>query len=274
MRGKTHAMSASAVGAFIATPQISVNSIFSNPPEFISWISISTGWIGDLNLVVFLMFMTLIHGSGMVPDIDHHNGTIAHSLPKIGPIGSPTALMCRFIGKISGGHRYGTHSIVGVIIMTALTWLAVQPEVEIYGKDIPIGAGIIALFLTAFTLKVLKIKSENWLYMWGLSILISGAMTWFYPSDLAELLPWVVGIGSVVHIAGDMITKSKVPIFYPFTKKRFGVNLLGTVNTESDRTTDREDVVFIVLSIYTGIMVAVGFTHFLMADYMDTSLLG
>ena len=46
-------------------------------------------------------------GAGMLPDIDHHNGSIANSIPPV------SRWAARIVGAVSGGHRKGTHSILG-----------------------------------------------------------------------------------------------------------------------------------------------------------------
>src|SRR5690606_39936828 len=58
-------------------------------------------------------------GAALLPDIDHHNGRIANTF---GPI---TQHMCKWIGKISGGHRQATHSILfALAIGWAMDFLA------------------------------------------------------------------------------------------------------------------------------------------------------
>ena len=47
-------------------------------------------------------------GAGMLPDIDHHNGSIANSIPPL------SRWLARVVGAISGGHRKGTHSLIGL----------------------------------------------------------------------------------------------------------------------------------------------------------------
>lgn len=53
-------------------------------------------------------------GAALLPDADHHNATIAHSVPVIGGAVAGAA------GKLSGGHRHGMHSLLAI----AVTWFA------------------------------------------------------------------------------------------------------------------------------------------------------
>src|SRR3954471_2883080 len=44
-------------------------------------------------------------GAGMLPDLDHHDGSIANAF---GPV---TRILCRGVAAVSGGHRHATHSL-------------------------------------------------------------------------------------------------------------------------------------------------------------------
>ena len=57
-------------------------------------------------------------GAGMLPDIDHHNGSIANSIPPI------SRWVARIVGAVSGGHRKGTHSILGLVAFWAIAYFS------------------------------------------------------------------------------------------------------------------------------------------------------
>ena len=58
-------------------------------------------------------------GAGMLPDIDHHNGSIANSIPPL------SRWLARVVGAISGGHRKGTHSLIGLIAFWAIAYFSI-----------------------------------------------------------------------------------------------------------------------------------------------------
>lgn len=62
-------------------------------------------------------------GAAMLPDFDHRHATVAHSLP---PASKALAIG---IEKASGGHRNGTHSILGVTAFVAVALLFNAAEV-------------------------------------------------------------------------------------------------------------------------------------------------
>ena len=57
-------------------------------------------------------------GAALVPDADHHNATIAHSLPPL------SNAVCAGVGALAGGHRRGTHSLIGLAAFVAVAWIA------------------------------------------------------------------------------------------------------------------------------------------------------
>lgn len=159
-------------------------------------------------------------GAALVADADHHNATIAHSLPSLGPIPSPTKLLAEAVGGLAGGHRHGTHSIVGVAAFTAIAAaanLAVVPS-EQFGS-INIGGGLIALLLIAFAMKALRLSRGGWMSTWGYALVGATAVTLFAP-DQWGWLPLAMLIGVVVHIGGDMLTVGGCPLFYPWYPKQ------------------------------------------------------
>src|SRR4051812_31713954 len=66
----------------------------------------------------------LCAGGAMLPDIDHHDGTIANTF---GPV---TRLLCKAVSAVSGGHRHATHSILFAVAAGAgSTWLTLHTPI-------------------------------------------------------------------------------------------------------------------------------------------------
>lgn len=265
MKGYSHALSGAALWTAVAAPSVNLQDFTAkdvwNIPLTSSLLNVSPSTYG--------LGLMLSAGAALLCDIDHHNGTIAHSLPSIGPIPSPTAILCRFVGKISGGHRHGTHSILGIIAFTVLAFLAGLVNIPIKGHDVAIGSGIFALFLTAFTLKVFKVgKSDDWLLRWVGSLGFAGLITWFFPSEWT-ILPVVVALGCLAHILGDMLTVGGVPWLYPWTPDSpkwwrkipvlnrmwqnngwFAFPILGKTDSGQEKGPTREKLLGFLLSAY------------------------
>lgn len=197
MMGGSHALTGAA--AWVA--------VTSTAPYTLGWAPLSPTGI--------LVGSIVAAGAALVPDADHHNATIAHSLPSLGPIPSPTKALAVGIGSISGGHRHGTHSIVGTLafgFVAALANLAIFPS-ERFGS-INVGGGLVALLLIAFAAKALKLSRGGWLSTWGLAAVGASAVTLFAPAEWGWL-PLAMIVGVVVHILGDMLTVGGCPIFFP-----------------------------------------------------------
>ncbi|MFB7576912.1 metal-dependent hydrolase, partial [Streptomyces sp. NPDC056165] len=79
-----------------------------------------------------LMGTVLCAGAALLPDLDHHDGTIANFL------GPASKVLCRFVAWISGGHRHATHSLFFVILMTVGSWAGITYLVSCAGNSIKI----------------------------------------------------------------------------------------------------------------------------------------
>src|SRR3984957_3885242 len=62
--------------------------------------------------------VVLTAGAGVLPDIDHPDSTISRSF------GFLTEWFAWLVDRVSGGHRHGTHSLVGIAVFTATAWAA------------------------------------------------------------------------------------------------------------------------------------------------------
>lgn len=140
-------------------------------------------------------------GAGMLPDIDHRNGTIAHSIPPI------SQWVARLVSSVLGGHRKGTHSLLGLAVFWALA----------YGADRLLYQGIplLALTLTGFAgglaLRIFKAPG-GWLGAIGLS---SAALS----LDALAYMPWAILAGATAHILGDALTVRGINPFWPLAVK-------------------------------------------------------
>lgn len=233
----------------------------------------------------------LCAGAALVPDMDHRNGTIAHSLPPV------TELMANGVETISGGHRHGTHSILGIAAFTALAYVSLLLTFDASGRAVALGAGIYAVFLTAFALKALGISRAlgnsigsstiksvlgSTLGPWLLSLGTAGVVTWYFDYQWDWLIV-CVALGTFIHILGDGLTPQGVPWLWPWNPappqvlKRipvigavvktlwrdngyFRLPLLGTVDLDRKRGLaqwlNRENVFIALVTMYWLYLIA------------------
>lgn len=172
-------------------------------------------------------------GAALANDMDHHSGTIAHSLPPL------TNVLCLGVEKVSGGHRHGTHSLLGIFAFIVLTWIASLFTITVEGRTVAIGAGIVVVPLIAFAMKALGIRLgsrgsilNTAIGPWIVSLGTAGLATYF----LDEKWPWLplaVGLGTLIHCMGDALTVQGVPWLWPWNpappKKLLALPVLGSV---------------------------------------------
>lgn len=211
MLGRTHALSgaALALGIFTAT------GVHPAPMEIAA-------------------FTIAAAGGGMLPDADHESASVAWSLPPV------SRWMCRVVGAASGGHRNGTHSLVGVAAFVAfavvvqrlgdiLSFAGVQhARAALIGQ---IAMGVWLGFLFAIATSALRLKPPGNKVLWSLMCLTGGvAVGWagiVWPFNTG-MIPVAIGVGAVAHILGDMLTKEGCPLLWPFNRFRFRVATITT----------------------------------------------
>ncbi|GAA2104265.1 MULTISPECIES: metal-dependent hydrolase [Brevibacterium] len=153
-------------------------------------------------------------GAALLPDADHHNGSIANSLPGFGPFPGLSEVLCRVISRLSGGHRRGTHSLVGIAVFVALTWAVGRIVVPVGGMEVALGAGILGVVLAAFAFDALKISRLGRIWPWALALAAGVYLALAFPTA-GWVLPLSVGLGCAIHILGDMLTTGGVPLLWP-----------------------------------------------------------
>ena len=152
-------------------------------------------------------------GAALLPDADHHNGTIAHSVPVVGSVITGT------IGQMAGGHRQGLHSALAVLGILAISIGLgfIQMPTEFFGV-LPLGAGVATVALVAFAAKALKITRGSWVLPWLVGLAVAAGIVFFAPTEILWL-PVAITLGFVVHLAGDMLTVGGVPVLWPLKPK-------------------------------------------------------
>jgi membrane-bound metal-dependent hydrolase YbcI (DUF457 family) len=156
-------------------------------------------------------------GAAVLPDFDHHNGTIARS---IGPV---SEVMARAVGFVFGGHRNGTHSLVGIAVFTGIASLFTHLG------GLALGLFLAFLFaISSAALRVTLVKASighTLLCLAAGALLARGALM---DSFNAGIVPWAVALGTAVHLLGDMATVQGCPLLWPFHRHRYNYASLST----------------------------------------------
>ena len=172
---------------------------------------IALGWYPGVTDTGVIAGALVCAGAALLPDADHHSGTIANSLRPVSNV------VVKGIEAVSGGHRKGTHSILGIAVFTAIAWGLGFVSIDTGNEEIGsilIGPGIMCVLLAAFALKALKITRDTKVLPWTTSITLAVLVAVFAPEEWFWM-PFSVALGCTVHILGDMITTAGVPLLWP-----------------------------------------------------------
>ena len=172
---------------------------------------------------IVLAGSVLCAGAAMAPDADHKDASIAHSLPPI------TKWIAQGVGAVSGGHRNGTHSFVGIAIFCLFTYAMSFWTATVEGRTVALGSGLIAVFLVAFATKTLGLHRSIGAGVagdilgttagpWIVALGTAGVATWYF-DERWSWLPLCMGVGTFIHVLGDSLTIQGVPWLWPWNPK-------------------------------------------------------
>jgi membrane-bound metal-dependent hydrolase YbcI (DUF457 family) len=147
-------------------------------------------------------------GMALLPDLDKCGSSPARCL------GWLSEAIAWAAGRISGGHRHATHSVLGVAVFTGLAWACCQFRHDWAGKA---GLALLMTLSAAAALEALHIARGHAADL--IAIGIAAAEVWFGYG--LRLIPLAVLIGCCTHIAGDMLTDSGCMLGFPVSRQRF-----------------------------------------------------
>ncbi|GAA2155045.1 metal-dependent hydrolase [Kitasatospora kazusensis] len=157
-----------------------------------------------------LMGTILCAGAALLPDLDHHDSTLAHFL---GPV---SRVLCRLVGWISGGHRHATHSLLFVALMGGGSWAGIT----YLGRGFTLGLTfcLLALAIRALHLHPPGRGPAAWVLPTGLAALGAAGLDSWLP-NAPHWLPCVVTLGVLAHLLGDFLTRRGIPLFWPHGRR-------------------------------------------------------
>jgi membrane-bound metal-dependent hydrolase YbcI (DUF457 family) len=188
MMGHTHTLSG-AVGWLAAVPALAAANVPLGPVEVVAG-------------------MLVCAGAAMLPDLDHPSATIAQTF---GPV---TWVLSKGVHWLSGGHRKGTHSLLFAAAAGGGAWLLAEKTAQ--GRDVLIFLMIgLALRGIGFGVPGKRLTSAVMN-----ALLTAGIMATFVIVGLEyHWLGVAIGLGCLIHVAGDCFTERGCPVFWPVGKK-------------------------------------------------------
>jgi membrane-bound metal-dependent hydrolase YbcI (DUF457 family) len=147
-----------------------------------------------------LSFVAACAGAALLPDWDHRSSSVTVMW---GPLSRAVHRVVRVVFR---GHRGGTHDwLVAPLLFAGLAWLASQH---------PVSTGVAVAIAVGATLRALAfvIPGDNERY-WLANLVVSAVVG--YAAARYATYPWwlpsAYGLGVLMHIIGDAVTKTAVP---------------------------------------------------------------
>jgi membrane-bound metal-dependent hydrolase YbcI (DUF457 family) len=161
-------------------------------------------------------------GFAMLPDLDHSGSTVSDMW---GPV---TDVPSGAIGRLAGGHRWGTHDALLAPVAFGAVALAAA---NLFWSSLVVMALAIGLALRALHF-VIPGRAENTV-VGNLVLSFGGAWLLLAHTSQPTWLPWAVALGVLTHVAGDLITKQGVPLplLWLLRRKRVALSPMRTGTT-------------------------------------------
>lgn len=120
------------------------------------------------------------------------------------------------IGTVAGGHRRGSHSVLGLLVLLAGIWVATW-----FAAGTAVVVALCAGLVLAAVGTIIpgKDPGDIWPVNLGVSVLV-GVTAYTEGWTVPGWIPWALVGGSAVHILGDMITIQGCPLGWPTGKHR------------------------------------------------------
>jgi hypothetical protein len=195
MMGSSHAVTGSAAWIAVTSTAVPALALFPLSPASV------------------LLGSAVCAGAALLPDSDHHNATIAFSVPVLGKAAASA------IETVSGGHRHGMHSLLAIGAAYFLTSKLnlIQWTPEGWDHALLVGSAVAVMACTAFAVKVLRLV-RSWLLSWLFGALVAGAIAVWAPGEFAWL-PLCIALGFTIHLLGDLLTVEGIPLLWPVNIK-------------------------------------------------------
>lgn len=188
-------------------------------------ICLGIGRTMGLSTQLLLASTICVSGAALLPDIDEQGSTVAHLFEPI------SGFVAHITNKMMGGHRMGTHSLVGVCLIGTALWISTLfkfGHIEVIAPcslvsicaTLMIRASVPALFRPS---KVVSL---------ALGVGVSYAI---YRYVGLGFVPLAVTLGWGTHLLGDMLTRGGVPFLWPFSKDHFEMAILKRTNSIRER---------------------------------------
>ncbi|MFW6640857.1 metal-dependent hydrolase [Nocardiopsis algeriensis] len=187
----------------------------------------AVGVLCDAGLLVTLMCAAIGAGAALLPDLDEPGSTVGRSLGRVTELVSTglrdlsrrvylrTATEWEAADPKDGGHRHLTHTVPACLVF-GLVAAALA--------FVPLGAALLVFAMSALGLGTVARSLRRWSTRRKrkrVALLIAAAFgAGMLLAGDSGPAPWLVGLtvstGALTHVLGDWLTRSGVPLAWPF----------------------------------------------------------
>lgn len=153
-------------------------------------------------------------GAALIPDLDQKQATASRTL---GPV---TWLISWVVRHISGGHRHGTHTLLGTALAAGLAGLAARYDYA---------AAVLLWLLGSWAVRAFR-RRDPWPERLIIAAVMAAGAWWLAVSHSfdAWFLPLSAGLGILAHLLGDAATEQGLKPLRPFSNATVRIGWIDT----------------------------------------------
>lgn len=186
-------------------------------------------------------------GAALLCDMDTPASRLANTL---GPV---TRTAARLIGRVCGGHRHGTHSLLFCATVAALSTLTLAHADVVRFGDVMLTVGQLAALAIAYIAASLSVTGLLRLHGARAALttaaLVAAAASTTPP---AALVSAAVTIGCASHLLADLLTPEGIQPLWPFSSRRISLAVIR-------RTGDRRETLLVLTTALVTIAITGGY---------------
>jgi len=186
-------------------------------------------------------------GAALLCDMDTPASRLANTL---GPV---TRTAARLIGRVCGGHRRGSHSLLFCATVAGLSSLTFAHAEVVRIGDVMLTAGQLAALAIAYIAASLSVAGLLRLHGARAALttaaLVAAAASTTPP---AALVSAAVTIGCASHLLADLLTPEGIQPLWPFSCRRISLAVIR-------RTGDRRETLLVLTTALVTIAIAGGY---------------
>lgn len=179
-------------------------------------------------------------GAAMLPDLDHPQATVSRTFGKV------SQTFAKYFAKAMGGHRNGSHSA----FFAAAIFFCLQYFFSHMENPVWLATGV-TIFAASLLFKVLTDSSGVVGFI--LASIVGATILSVTANSNYDWIIYAVTVGILLHDLGDILTVEGVPLFYPFSKHRLSIPLVGRTDSWREHATSIVCAVVAVFCLYQNV---------------------